>query len=471
MVLSVMRISFIPDYDVSTLMPADYNPRKLEPEKFTLLQESIKRFGIIKPLIVNGKNNVLTAGHQRTRAIKALGIERAPVIKISGISLQDEIQFNLWHNSVETNKTPVEIMGPLALGYCVISPERIKYEKNENALVTGAMGRLILRYGEWGSIVCDQNGKVILNSDYAVIAKELNVSVICYVIEASRSEELLRYLSVDYGQYHYDTLGIKSYNQLYCQKNRLSGVAQQKSQLYENFVLPELDPSARMLDFGAGKCAYVNRLKKQGIKIFAYEPNFQVKNNLALKEVVKMIKALEHEVTANGLFDRVILDSVLNSVVSAEVEDYVLTVCNAFMKPDGKFYAATRNLIELEAYKNHKKQTGNIRRIEFLDPNNFSATFRNGVWTMQHFHDHEGLKQLLLKYFHKVEVYGSRTGGAIQAVAQYPKKLDLDHAAEALEFELNMEYPNDYRHNRHAALKEAVLNELKERKELNGSGA
>ena len=42
---------------------------------------------------------------------------------------------------------------------------------------------------------------------------------------------------------------------------------------------------------------------------------------------------------------------------------------------------------------------------------------------------------------------------------------------EALEFELNMEYPNDYRHNRHAALKEAVLNELKERKELNGSGS
>lgn len=460
-----MRTSFIPDFDVSTLVPADYNPRKLDPKKFSMLQESIKRFGIIKPLIVNGANNVLTAGHQRTRAIRSLGIKTAPVIRIDGISQQDEIQFNLFHNSVETNSSKVRVEGPLPWGYCVITPDRIHYEKNNAPTVTNAMGRLILRYGEWGSIVCDQNGRVLLNSDYAVISKELGTEVICYVIDAALADELLHYLSVDYGQYYYETLGIKSYNQLYCQKNRLAGKSSQKSRLYEGVVLPELDRSKRMLDFGAGKCAYVNVLKAQGVPILAYEPNYQVKQNLALKEVVKMIKAIEADVQANGLYDRLVLDSVLNSVVNSEVEDYVLTTCNSFMKSDGVFYTATRNLLAPQKQMTFKKDTGKVRRIEFLDPENFCATFRNGLWTMQHFHTAEGLRDLLLKYFHKVELCCNEADPMLSARAQYPRKLDLSHVEKALEFELNMEYPHGYRHNQHLALKQSLLDLLKERTE------
>ena len=39
-----------------------------------------------------------------------------------------------------------------------------------------------------------------------------------------------------------------------------------------------------------------------------------------------------------GLYDKVILDSVINSVTSLEFEDMVLTTCNALLDKDGIFY-------------------------------------------------------------------------------------------------------------------------------------
>ena len=100
-----MRTEFILDYSVDDLTPADYNPRKIKDKSFDLLKQSILTFGIVKPVIINGDNGVLTAGHQRTKAMHALGIHTAPAVRISGIKVQDEIKFNLFHNSIETNKS------------------------------------------------------------------------------------------------------------------------------------------------------------------------------------------------------------------------------------------------------------------------------------------------------------------------------------------------------------------------------
>lgn len=439
-------------------------------DKFFMLQESIKKFGIIKPLIVNGDNNVLTAGHQRTRAIKSLGIRTAPVIKINGIKIQDEIKFNLFHNSIETNKSKVTISGGnLPLGYSVINCHDINYAQNENATIVAEIGRLILRYGEWGSIVADQNGNVILNSDYAVAARQLNVDVICYTVKNDQAEELKKYLSIEYGEYNYDALGVKSYNQLYCQMRRLSknpnAKKMNKSSLYENYVLPRIDKSMRIIDFGAGLCGYANMLKNNGYAIFPYEPNYQTKtNNIDITAVVKMIHEIESDVKSNGLFDVVVLDSVLNSVVSTEVENFVIAVCNSLLKSTGTLYISTRNLGAAQSKMNFSKSnTAKNRNIEFFDKENFTATFRNGVWTMQHFHDFNTLKTLLAPYFNSVETFVTKTGSNIYAVCKLPKSIDMDFVKKALEFEFNMEYPNNYRHNQHTELVKAIIKELEVR--------
>lgn len=238
-----MRIEFIERYPIAALTPADYNPRKLAEDKFLKLQESIRRFGVIKPVIVNGDNGILTAGHQRTRAMIALGMTHCPAVRINGITQVDEIRFNLFHNSVETNKSKARVCGNLSAGqYHIVQPDHLSYEKNDNATIVFEMGRLIMKYGEWGSIVCNTRGDVLLNSDYAVASKQLKREVICYVIRDEDEQDMLELLGIEYGQYYYDSLGVKSYNQLLCQMHRLNGGGKRdlKSTTYEQHVIPRL---------------------------------------------------------------------------------------------------------------------------------------------------------------------------------------------------------------------------------------
>ena len=74
-------MSFIPHYPIKDLKPADYNPRQITPEAFENLKDSIKKFGVVKPIILNG-TGVLTAGHQRIRAMREVGMETTPAIML-----------------------------------------------------------------------------------------------------------------------------------------------------------------------------------------------------------------------------------------------------------------------------------------------------------------------------------------------------------------------------------------------------
>ena len=81
---------------------------------------------------------------------------------------------------------------------------------------------------------------------------------------------------------------------------------------------------------------------------------------------------------------------------------------------------------------------------------------------MQHFHTHESLRKLLLQYFEQVEIHGGEGEPQIYAVASIPRKLPRSKVEEAVNVEFNMEYPGDYRHNRHEPLVKALLKALEE---------
>jgi ParB family transcriptional regulator, chromosome partitioning protein len=69
------------DFDISKLRGAEYNPRKIDDDGIERLAQSIKELGLVKPLIVRG--DLLVAGHQRTKALRKLGVTRAPVFSAS----------------------------------------------------------------------------------------------------------------------------------------------------------------------------------------------------------------------------------------------------------------------------------------------------------------------------------------------------------------------------------------------------
>lgn len=73
----------LPEYktvSVSSLIPYARNSRTHSDEQVTKIAASIKEFGFLNPVIVDGENGII-AGHGRIMAAKKLGIESVPVVE------------------------------------------------------------------------------------------------------------------------------------------------------------------------------------------------------------------------------------------------------------------------------------------------------------------------------------------------------------------------------------------------------
>lgn len=83
---------------ISELNPAPYNPRKWSEEATAQLAESIKRFGMVDPLLVNGaaeRRNVVIGGHFRLKVAKDLGRTEVPVVDVDIPDEAKERELNL----------------------------------------------------------------------------------------------------------------------------------------------------------------------------------------------------------------------------------------------------------------------------------------------------------------------------------------------------------------------------------------
>lgn len=84
--------------DISVLKPADYNPRKWDEAAIKNLTESIKKYGLIDPVIANNdpqRYGVVIGGHFRLKVAKDLGIKKIPVVWIKISDLEKEKDLNL----------------------------------------------------------------------------------------------------------------------------------------------------------------------------------------------------------------------------------------------------------------------------------------------------------------------------------------------------------------------------------------
>ncbi len=77
-----LSIKYVP---IDSLRPAPYNPRHWTKEATEQLTESIKRFGMVDPLLVNSnpkRKGIVIGGNFRTAVLKKLGIKEVPVVCI-----------------------------------------------------------------------------------------------------------------------------------------------------------------------------------------------------------------------------------------------------------------------------------------------------------------------------------------------------------------------------------------------------
>lgn len=76
---------------------AEYNPRKLSDKACKHLEDSIKKFGIVDPIIINvntDRKNIIIGGHQRVRVAKKIGIDIVPCIELN-LSVEKEKELNI----------------------------------------------------------------------------------------------------------------------------------------------------------------------------------------------------------------------------------------------------------------------------------------------------------------------------------------------------------------------------------------
>ena len=83
--------------DINSLIESEYNPRQLKKEQYDNIANSIKRFGIVDPIIVNknkNRENIIIGGHQRVKVAKDLKIKEVPCVELD-LTIEKEKELNL----------------------------------------------------------------------------------------------------------------------------------------------------------------------------------------------------------------------------------------------------------------------------------------------------------------------------------------------------------------------------------------
>lgn len=92
---SDLQIQYLP---INDLKPAPYNPRKWSKETVEQLKESINRFGLVDPFVVNStpeRLNTIIGGNLRWTTVKEMGFEKVPVVYINIPDLEKEKELNI----------------------------------------------------------------------------------------------------------------------------------------------------------------------------------------------------------------------------------------------------------------------------------------------------------------------------------------------------------------------------------------
>jgi len=87
----------IKKFKISDLIFADYNPRTLTKAAHKDSKESLTKFGMVDPVIINInelRKNIIIGGHQRTKVWKSMGHRSVPCVELD-LSLDQEKELNV----------------------------------------------------------------------------------------------------------------------------------------------------------------------------------------------------------------------------------------------------------------------------------------------------------------------------------------------------------------------------------------
>jgi ParB family chromosome partitioning protein len=413
------------------------------------LKTSIKYIGVCRPIIVNRRNKTIIAGHQRVKAMIELGIKRGPVFYIEFINNENEVRINQIHNAIEDTGEGINVSVGISEKLGFVMTREINAVPQNTVKVMNYV-YIIGRYGNIDSAVALQDGTVIKGADYLLACKMTHIPARVFYIENDKKDRARCLLFKDYGQFCYDGKRNDSYQQNLAQMNRLVGARRANySQTYAMALRGGLLKDKRTLDFGAGKCAFAEKLANKGyditpIEFFRISPGGGIAADWANAQIDLIACTIKNK----GLYDVVICDSVLNSVISEEAETDVINCCAVFLKENGRLFISGRLLTNY-------KRDGWHKTIYQLDDKWFTMNMRHGEWYAQHFHKKETVKPLLEKHGLVVLEIEFDTN-AWRAVCG-KGKINLENCLRSIDNEFNIKYNKTQSYKKGDIMREALL--------------
>ncbi len=82
---------------INELIAAEYNPRELTKDQYKQLKDSLQRFGIVDPIIVNNnqdRKNIVIGGHQRIKVAADIGMTELPCVELD-LTIEKEKELNV----------------------------------------------------------------------------------------------------------------------------------------------------------------------------------------------------------------------------------------------------------------------------------------------------------------------------------------------------------------------------------------
>lgn len=438
------------------IKPADYNPRRISDSAFAELKGSLKTLGFILPIIVNRENMTIVAGHQRTKAAMAIGLTEAPCYYVSGIDIESEVRFNQVHNGIELEPDiHSECLNVRAPGFYDDIAAEDFIIKDSKATIVKDMCQLMVNYGNALCAIVI-GSECVFGNNYIKAAKITGMPIHCCFVEESYRAMFEYYFKQDYGVFSYDHIERGDFVQGLAQPPRQKVLPW--SCLYE-IVVPHLQnedrKSVKVFDFGCGKAQYITKLHKQlgyrnaiGLEFFNHNTV-----GISVEHGQEMVDDFIAFVKANGKFDYVICDAVINSVNTQEAEDAVLMCLNLFCKMGGKIFISGRNLEYMKQQTGANRNTTPMMSINFFDENGLTAIMKQGQWFFQKFLTDEDVDKIIKRMGFDVFVR-KKSSGYFFIGAYKTKDFPKEEYAKAVDYEFNLKLPNNRRYNRHGDVKE-----------------
>ena len=126
------------------LNPASYNPRQISSKQYKDLKESVKKFGLVDPIIVN-KDNTVIGGHQRLKVCKELKYVEVECVMLD-LSKEEERELNIRLNKntgdfdmdILANEFDIEELTDWGFKHIDldVNIDKIEEDKDDNYVIT-----------------------------------------------------------------------------------------------------------------------------------------------------------------------------------------------------------------------------------------------------------------------------------------------------------------------------------------------